>query len=105
MKLLSLLDQKIEFVSQKMDMIKATNHDHSQNNGGVLVPYFEPTPMSNLMISSRNNVDYTNMDVFNQLPMFNYPINNNNNHHYHQILPSSSDAFQFDRIFGRSWRN
>ncbi|XP_010676053.1 agamous-like MADS-box protein AGL80 [Beta vulgaris subsp. vulgaris] len=86
MELLAILDQKIEFVSQRIDMIKGTNHNHnhSQNNGG-LVPYFEPATMPNLMISSENsNVDYTNVEEFNQFPMLNYSINNNNNHHYHQ---------------------
>ncbi|XP_010673446.2 MADS-box protein JOINTLESS [Beta vulgaris subsp. vulgaris] len=82
MELLAHLDQKIQFASQRIDMIKATNHNHNQNGG--LVRYFEPAPISNLMISNENNVDYTNVEVLNQFPMFNYPINNNNNHHYHQ---------------------
>ncbi|XP_021751881.1 agamous-like MADS-box protein AGL11 [Chenopodium quinoa] len=81
MELLVHLDQKIEFVRQKILLIKGHNHTHE---GAALVPYLEPTPISS------HQIGFPYVEGFNQLTSFNYPINNNNYNHQqfcHQLMP------------------
>ncbi|KAL2928881.1 Agamous-like MADS-box protein AGL82 [Bienertia sinuspersici] len=102
MEVLVHLDQKIEYVNQRINMMIKSNHNHNEVG---LVPYFEPTPIStNLMIPQFEGV--------NQIPLFNYyPIINNNNQEYcHQIMPfnnqlhhQQNNAF-IDQVVGASSR-
>ncbi|XP_021714622.1 floral homeotic protein GLOBOSA-like [Chenopodium quinoa] len=88
MELLVHLDQKIEFVRQKISLFKSNNnhnHSHTHNHeGAALVPYLEPTPITS------HQIGFPYVEGFNQLTSFNYPINNNNYNYQqfcHQLVP------------------
>ncbi|KNA24194.1 hypothetical protein SOVF_017880 [Spinacia oleracea] len=105
---LAHLDSKIEFVRQRIALIKSNSSSNNNisndvdvdvdvEKAGLLVPYYDheptqspspspiptPTPISSVMSGHQIMGGYPYIEGYNQLySSYNYPINNSNNYYY-----------------------
>ena len=100
MEFLVYLDQKMEVVKQRIDMINGTNHDYSNLNQAeaLVLPSYQETPTNSTLMVPNDQIfcddhhqilGYPNIvEGYNPFSWFNYPIiSDNNGHNQDQYCP------------------